>query len=151
MVIWGHQVHIRFSWFRPNAILSGYKSQTVRDGHVITIRINTNHVWNVQWHHHIWPWVTLKINDKVTQISKAFILERSRVRPYAWIFYECFSFLLTYGTPWQRKFQNATRPCKSQLEVFKLFLNIFLMVLTSTVLDFWNFEFSILTIFLSFY
>ncbi len=27
-------------------------------GHMLLL--NINHIWGVQWHHHLWPWVTLK-------------------------------------------------------------------------------------------
>ena len=38
------------------------------------ITILGNHIWRVKWHHHIWPWVTLKVKVMVTQICKPYIL-----------------------------------------------------------------------------
>ena len=58
------------------------------------------------------------------------------------IFYECFSFSLTWD-PIGAKTSKRYSSLKSLLNPFKPFLNFFSVVLTKAVLNVWNFEFLI--------
>ncbi len=38
-----------------------------------------NHIWRVQWHHHIWPWVTLKSQSQGHSDFKALYLAKEQL------------------------------------------------------------------------
>ncbi len=70
--------------------------------------------------------------------------------PNFFYFYECFSFLLTWDPMgWEQNLRNATPPSNHYRIFWNFSWTFFSIGLTKVVLDFWNFEFLILTNFLN--